>query len=83
MRVNRRSTLVLKPFISSDSQKLANILSGCWRICNHIIIIIIIDRLLLQNLLYTLPDMKTQETPSGKNWERISQANATAQTLGV
>ena len=43
----------------------------------------IIDRLLLQDLLYALPGMKTQETPSGKNWERISQANATAQTLGV
>ena len=47
------------------------------------IIITIIDRLLLQDLLYALPGMKTQETPSGKNWERISQANATAQTLGV
>ena len=51
MRVNRRSTLVLKPFISSDSQKLVNTISGCWR--------------------------------SGKNWERITQPNATAQTLGV
>ena len=47
------------------------------------IIIAIIDRLLLQDLLYALPDMKTQETPSGKNWERITQPNATAQTLGV
>ena len=47
------------------------------------IIMAIIDRLLLQDLLYALPDIKTQETPSGKNWERITQPNATAQTLGV
>ena len=47
------------------------------------IIMAIIDRLLLQDLLYALPDIKTQETPGGKNWERITQPNATAQTLGV
>ena len=45
--------------------------------------ITIIDRLLLQDLLYALPDMKTKATPSGKNWECISQPNAMAQTLGV
>ena len=37
----------------------------------------------MQDLLYALPDMKTKETPSGKNWECISQPNATAQTLEV
>ena len=84
MRINRRRTLVLKPFISSDSQKLANyIIQLLAHLQSDYIIIIIIDRLLLQNLLYTLPDMKTQETSSGKNWERITQPNATAQTLGV
>ena len=35
LRVNRRSTLVLKSLISSDSQKFANIISGGWRICNQ------------------------------------------------
>ena len=35
MRVNKISTLVLKPFIYSDSLKLTEIQCGCWRICNQ------------------------------------------------
>ena len=30
-----------------------------------------------------MPDTKTQKTPWDKNWERIPQPNAAAQTLGV
>ena len=35
MRVNKISTLVLKPFTYSDSLKLTEIQCGCWRICNQ------------------------------------------------
>ena len=35
MRVNKISTLVLKPFIYSDSLKLTEIQCGCCRICNQ------------------------------------------------
>ena len=52
--------MVLKPFISSDSQKLTNIKCGCWRICNQpdYTVITIINRLQMQDLLYLLPDME-------------------------
>ena len=36
-----------------------------------------------QDLLYEMPDTKTQKTSWDKNWERIPQPNAAAQTLGV
>ena len=42
-----------------------------------------IKRLLMQDLLYEMPDTKTQKTSWDKNWERIPQPNAAAQTLGV
>ena len=35
MRVNKISTLVLKPFIYSESLKLTEVQCGCWRICNQ------------------------------------------------
>ena len=35
MIVNKISTLVLKPFIYSDSLKLTEIQCDCWRICNQ------------------------------------------------
>ena len=37
----------------------------------------------MQDLLYEMPDTKTQKTPWDKNWERITQPNAAAQTPGV
>ena len=37
----------------------------------------------MQDLLYVMPDTKTQKTPWDKNWERITQPNVAAQTLGV
>ena len=37
----------------------------------------------MQDLLYEMPDTKTQKTPRDKNWARIPQPNAAAQTLGV
>ena len=42
-----------------------------------------IKRLLIQDLLYEMPDTETQKTSWDKNWERIPQPNAAAQTLGV
>ena len=42
-----------------------------------------IKRLLMQDLLYEMPDTKTQKTPWDKNWARIPQPNAAAQILGV
>ena len=85
MRVNKISTLVLKPFLYSDSLlKLTEIQCGCCRICNQKLHCNkMIKRLLMQDLLYEMPDTKTQKTPWDKNWERIPQPNAAAQTLGV
>ena len=37
----------------------------------------------MQDLLYEMPDTKTQKIPWDKNWERITQPNAAAQTPGV
>ena len=37
----------------------------------------------MQDLLYEMPDTKTQKTPWDKNWARIPLPNAAAQTLGV
>ena len=37
----------------------------------------------MQDLLYVLPDTKTQNPIGDKNWERIPLPHAAAQTLGV
>ena len=37
----------------------------------------------MQDLLYVLPDTKTQNKIGDKNWERIPLPHAAAQTLGV
>ena len=37
----------------------------------------------MQDLLYVLPDTKTQNTIGDKNWVRIPLPHAAAKTLGV
>ena len=45
-------------------------------------VITIINRLQMQDLLYVLPDTKTQNKIRDKNWERIPLPHAAAQTGG-